>query len=506
MKKHVIIVGAGPGGLTSAMILARRGFRVTVFEKANRVGGRNAALESDGFRFDTGPTFLMMSFILEEMFREAGKEMGDYLKLVNLDPLYRLSFEDMEFLPSADHGRTEEQIERLFPGNGKGFQRFVQRERQRFEHLFPCLQKDYASLKAFLNPIFIKALPHLALGQSIFGKLGSYFDNDKLKICFTFQSKYLGMSPWECPALFTILPYLEHAMGIQHVEGGLSAISEAMARVVEENGGTIHTGCAVKRILVRDRKVIGVELENGEKYECDDLIINADFAYAMSSLFDSGTLRKFTDNRLRKMRYSCSTFMLYLSVDRVYKDIPHHSIIFAGDYKKNVDEISVGMTLPEDPSIYIQNAVVSDNTLAPEGKSTIYILVPVPNNISGVVWKKEQTAYMEKALTIAEQRGGLTGLRNHIIDRKIIDPEDWQNSYNVYRGATFNLAHNFSQLLYLRPRNRFEELSGCYLVGGGTHPGSGLPVIYESARISCNSLCRHRGVPFETPTPLEKKF
>ncbi|MFC1608125.1 phytoene desaturase family protein [Candidatus Latescibacterota bacterium] len=505
MKKHVIVVGAGPGGLTSAMILAHRGFDVTIFEKAPVVGGRNAPLTIGDFTFDTGPTFLMMSYILKEMFEETGRNIEDYLKFTSLDPLYRLKFEDFEFSPSPDADKTREQIFRLFPGNEAGFSKFLKRERARYEHLFPCLQKDYHSYKAYLDPIFIKALPHLGLGKSIFDNLASYFTPDDLKICFTFQSKYLGMSPWDCPALFTMLPFIEYEYGIYHVEGGLNAISLAMAKVVKEEGGKINTNTAVKRIIVENRKACGVKLENGEKITCDDVFINADFGYAASELFEPGLMKKYTDNKLKNMRFSCSTFMLYLAVDRKYDNLPHHSILFAQDYKKNVEQITKTLALPEDPSIYIQNASVTDSTLAPEGHSTIYILVPMMNTTSAEPWEDIVSSYREKVIDLADKRGGFTGLADHIVGEKIITPRNWESDYNIFNGATFNLAHNFSQLLSLRPKNRFEEFAHCYLVGGGTHPGSGLPTIYESGRISSNSMCDYYGIPYKTPSKLELK-
>ena len=505
MKKHVIIIGAGPGGLTSAMILAHRGFKVTVFEKAAEVGGRNAPIVINDFRFDTGPTFLMMGYILKEMFQEAGREIENYLRFTSLDPLYRLKHGDIEFLPSPDHHKSWEQIRHLFPGNEEGFTRFLTREDKRFRYLFPCLQKDYASYTAYLDPIFIKALPHLAMGKSLFDNLGSYYDTEILKIFFTFQSKYLGMSPWECPGLFTMLPYIEHDSGIYHVEGGLNAISQAMADVVREEGGEINTDMPVRRILVDNRSATGVELENGERIGADDVFINADFGYSMSKLFEPGILKKYTEQHLRKMRYSCSTFMVYLAVDCRYDDIPHHNILFSEDYKRNIDDITKDLNVPDDPSIYVQNASVTDPTVAPNGKSTVYILVPVANNLSGETWDDIKSSYRDKAIDIAMRRGGFTGLTDHIIHEHIITPSDWERDYNIYQGATFNLAHNFMQLLSFRPRNRFEEISHCYLVGGGTHPGSGLPTIYESARISVNNICRYYDYPYIKPTTLANK-
>ncbi|NLX57919.1 MAG: phytoene desaturase [Phycisphaerae bacterium] len=504
-QKHVVIVGAGPGGLTSAMLLAHRGCKVTVFEKADVVGGRNAPIRAQGFTWDTGPTFLMMSYILKEMFEEAGHRVEDYLEFTALDPLYRLAFDDMDFRPSPDIGKTQEAIARLFPGNEDGIQRFMAVEGKRFERLFPCLQKDYMSWKAYLDPIFLKAAPYLGLGRSVFQNLGNYYRPERLKLCFTFQAKYLGMSPWQCPALFTMLPFVEYSTGILHVHGGLNRISQAMAQVVEEEGGAIHLNTPVRRVLTRGRTASGVELDSGEKVEADAVFLNADFGHAMQTLFEPGTLRKYTQKQLQRLRISCSTFMLYLGVNRRYNDLPHHSILFATDYRRNITEVADGTVLSEDPSIYVQNASVTDSTLAPEGQSTIYILVPVPNGRSAIDWNAEGDAFRDRVLDLVERRGRFSGLRRHITYEKRITPTDWEDQYRVFHGATFNLAHNFGQLLSFRPRNRFEEFENVWLVGGGTHPGSGLPTIYESARISSNNFCRAHGLPYSVPSSLANK-
>jgi phytoene desaturase len=181
--------------------------------------------------------------------------------------------------------------------------------------------------------------------------------------------------------------------------------------------------------------------------------------------------------------------MLYLGLDTQY-DIPHHNIIFAQDYKHNVDEIAETLTLSEDPSFYIQNATVTDPGLAPEGHSTIYILAPVANNFSRIDWEKEAPVFRDKIIDRLETRCGLTQLRQHIRYEKMITPRDWEQDKYVYKGATFNLAHNVKQMLHWRPHNKFEDIDNCFLVGGGTHPGSGLPTIFESGRISSGIILK----------------
>jgi len=502
--KRVLIVGAGPGGLTAGMILAHRGFDVTVFEARDVVGGRNAPLTAGGYTFDTGPTFLMMSFILREMFEEVGRNAEEYLRFKKLDPMYRLAFHDRDVVVFADHDKMRDQIRTQFPGNEGGLDRFLAQERKRYAYLFPCLQKDYSTFASLVSWTLLRATPYLSPTMSIFDNLSRYFDDEKLKLSFTFQAKYLGMSAWKCPALFTILPFVEHEYGIYHVLGGLNQISQAMAKVVEEEGGKIHTSTPVGSLWIEGKTVRGVRLKTGESVPADVVVVNADFAHAMSHLVEPGILKKYSRENLRKREYSCSTFMIYLGVKKRY-DMDHHTIVFAKDYRTNMQNIFQDRILSDDMSFYVQNASVTDPTLAPEGKSTIYILVPIGNRLGSTDWVKEREPFKQKILDLVTRRTPMKDLPDQIEVERVVTPLDWEEKGRIYLGATFNLSHTFSQLLYLRPRNRFEELDNCYLVGGGTHPGSGLPTIYESARISSNLICRTHGVPFTPPSGLHGK-
>ncbi len=503
-RKKVGIIGAGPGGLSCAMLLASKGIDVTVFEKDGEVGGRNAPIKIKGFTFDTGPTFLMMRFILDDIFRLSGRNVTDYLEFVRIEPMYHLNFDDLKFSPTTDREKMRLELSEKFPGNEDGLKNFYIREKERYRKLAPCLQIDYSNFSEFFAKHFIEAIPYLLTRKPLFGNLGNYFKQEKLRLCFTFQSKYLGMSPWECPGAFTMIPYVEHEYGIYHVIGGLNQIPKAMAKVVEEHGGRILKNAKVRRLILDGKKVKGLELEDGSSHMFDDVVINSDFAYSMENLVDPKKITKYSKQNLKKKKYSCSTFMLYLGLDKKY-DFPHHNIYFAKDYRSNIKDIFIGKKLSEDMSFYIQNASASDSTLAPEGKSTIYVLVPVPNNSGNLDWNSLKLKYQDKVISEIEKRTPLKDLRKHIEVMKITTPIDWEQNYNVYIGATFNLAHNLSQMLYFRPHNKFEELENCFLVGGGTHPGSGLPTIYESGRISADLILKKYGIARILPSAIPLK-
>lgn len=495
-SKHIVIIGAGPGGLTAGMLLSSRGFKVTLFEKAAAVGGRNAALRLGDFVFDTGPTFLMLKDILDEVFEESRRRSGDYLKFTRLEPMYHLRFSDRDLNPTTDRETMRSELERVFPGTGEGLDKYYRVEKRRFDMMYPCLQKDYSSVGQFFSKEFRRALPHLSLGRSLIHVLGDYFGPEKARLAFTFQAKYLGMSPWDCPGAFGLLSYIEHAYGVYHVTGGLSVISERMADVIREHGGRIELGTPVKQLWLEGRSVRGVELPSGEKVHADEVILNADFAHAMSTLVPDGVLRTCSRESLKRRDYSCSTFMLYLGLDTLYPSLGHHTIVFADDYRKNVENIFKTKHLSEDNSFYIRNASVTDSTLAPPGKSAVYVLVPVPNQSSGIDWSREQDRFRDLMLKTIARRTPMQDIERHIEQERIITPEHWERDYGIFYGATFNLSHKLTQMLYYRPHNVFEELGHCYLVGGGTHPGSGLPTIYESGRITANLISKKHRIPY----------
>ena len=492
-RPQVVIAGAGPGGLAAAMLLAHAGSDVVVLERKDRVGGRSAALRGGGFRFDLGPTFFLYPQILAEIFAACGHRLEDEVELLRLDPMYHLMFEaGGEIRASADLARLTADITKLSPQDAAAVPRFMDDNRAKFEAFRPVLQRPFASWRDLLTPDLLRALPALRPLRSVDDDLARYFADPRVRLAFSFQSKYLGMSPFKCPSLFTILSFMEYEHGVFHPRGGCGAVMEAMARAARRAGAQILLNEPITEILFDGRRAVGVRTDRGD-YRSDALVINADFAKTMTSLVPDRLRRRWSDRRLAKKRYSCSTFMMYLGIEGRFDDLAHHTIFLAEDYRRNVRAIETGDVPPEAPSLYVQNACVTDPEQAPPGHSTLYVLVPVGNLEGGIDWRAEAPRYRELVLRRLPAMG-IDDLERRIRFEKIITPVDWEHDMQIYRGATFNLAHNMGQMLHNRPRNRFEDLDQVYLVGGGTHPGSGLPVIFESARITSRLLAQDLGL------------
>ena len=476
------------------MLLARGGVDVTVLERRDRVGGRTSAIEAQGFRFDMGPTFFLYPQILREIFQVCGYNLDQEVELLRLDPHYRLIFQDAEAIEAtADVQRMKAQIARLSPADAEHLDRYLGENRRKFAAFTPILQSPWESWRSVLSPALARKLPLVRPWSSVDQDLKRYFKDPRVRLAFSFQSKYLGMSPFKCPSLFTILSYLEYDFGVFHPRGGCAAVSEAMARTVMQMGVRIQLNAEVKELLFHGRRVVGAKTAAGS-FRADATVVNADFANAMQHLVPDRLRRRWRDRKLNRKKYSCSTFMMYLGIDGHVDHLQHHNIFLARDYAKNLLEIERDHRLSANPSVYVQNPCVSDPSLAPPGQSTLYILAPVTHLHPHVDWA-QQTQTFRNTVFAQLTKMGVTDLPRRIRYEKIITPADWQTDMRIYRGATFNLAHTFRQMLHLRPRNRFEDIPGMYLVGGGTHPGSGLPVIYEGARITASLLLDDLAMP-----------
>ena len=492
-SQDVLIVGAGPGGLASALLLAHSGVKVTMLEKSSSVGGRTKIVEMDGFKFDRGPTFFHYPEVIEEIFQAIGRDAHKELGLIPLDPSYRLTFGAGGSIDATSN--LEEMTERIreLSGdkNAKGFEKYVLENRKKLDFSRVCLQTPWRGPSDLLSKRAMKVATILKPWASVASDLSRLFDDERVRLAMSFQTKYLGMSPFHAPSLFTILAFLEYEHGIFHAKGGLGSITNRMSEIAIELGVDIKLETEVEELIFDNKTVVGVKTNNGE-YRAKKVVLNADFAHAMTTLVPNNKRKRWSDKKLESKGYSCSTFMLYLGIDKQY-DQPHHQIYASQKYEENLKDITNHKITWEDPSLYVQNACVTDSTLAPPGQSTLYVLVPVPNTDDSIIWDDIKDEYSEVVLDMMENKLGFENVRDSIVSQTIVTPDDWDSS-DIYRGAVFNLAHSLDQMLWRRPQNRFEEFNNLFLVGGGTHPGSGLPTIFESGRITSKLILSDLGI------------
>lgn len=485
-KKKVVIVGAGPGGLASALLLAAQGVKVVVFERDKVVGGRTQTFATpQGYRFDIGPTFFLYPKVLSQIFAACGERLEDHVELKRLDPQYRLVFEGGgELRATPDVAKLTAEIAKIAPDDAKHVARFFAHGRSKLKLFEPVLEQAFHTRRSLVSRAMLAALPKLQPMTTVDGELRHFFKDPRVRLAFSFQTKYLGMSPFQCPSLFSILSFLEYEHGVYHPVGGCGAVSEAMAALARRMGVEIRLDTPVERVIYANDVARGVVAE-GREVGADAVVVNADFANAMPKLVPEAARPRWRDSKIEKARLSCSTFMLYLGIEgKLPADVAHHTILLAKDYARNIREISQGV-LSQEPSIYVQHAGFTDGGMAPPGDTSLYVLAPVPNLRAGIDWAQEQGRFRDLVLDRLKLIG-LPDIRDRIRYERIVDPRAWRDEFAVYQGATFNLSHDLRQMLFFRPHNRFGR--GLYLVGGGTHPGSGLPVIYEGARITSRLL------------------
>ncbi|MEL6329140.1 MAG: phytoene desaturase family protein [Planctomycetota bacterium] len=508
--RHVAVVGAGPGGLAAGLVLAGSGARVTLFEAQDRVGGRTSSIDlTDGgdrpFRFDCGPTFFLMPYVLGEIFAAAGERLEDHARLTRLDPMYRLLIGQAGGDPLAvdttqDIPEMARRLATISEHDAGNFQRFIADNRRKLQLSEPILRKAVRSPLDLIDPEVMKVVPMLKPHKSVHALLGEYFDDERTKLVLSFQSKYLGMSPFDCPSLFTILPLIEYEYGVWHPDGGCNALMGAMAEVLARKGVDIRLSTPVRGIEFDGTRATGVVTDDGTR-SFDAVVVNADATWALKNLIPRGLRAsngrsRYADRRLDGKRYSCSTSMYYLGLDGAV-DLPHHTIYTSARYRENLDEIGRLRTLSEDPSVYVCNPSRLDASLAPPGASSLYVLAPAPNLQSGegerVDWERDAETMRSRVFDQLERVFGIEDVRERVLCEHRITPEGWA-AMNINHGATFNLAHNLGQMLDRRPQNRLKGFRNLYLVGGGTHPGSGLPTIFLSAQISSRLLCEDLGL------------
>lgn len=484
MSKNIIVVGAGPGGLATALRLKGQGYNVEIFESSNRVGGRMRGFQDGDYAFDTGPTILQLPNLYDDLFASAGLKREDYITFTRLEPYTKLRFWDDSTLElTTDFEKLKHQLAAFRKDLPAAFDRWYAEETKKYDAGYePYLSQPARSILGYMR------LDELGTGlkfkpwETLYQHFWNAFQDERLVYALSYPAKYLGMHPTLSASVFSLIPYIEMAFGVWHPQGGFRALAQAIAQGFQDLGGKIHLNTPVKQVWLENRQVQGIELENGERIKADTVIVNADFASAVQTLIPQTAQGKYTENFFAKKQFSCSTFMLYLGINKRYDNLPHHQLYLSEHIRKREKPFVDDSALDEiDPPFYVCNPTPVDSGNAPEGHSTLYVLVPIPHTGHGVDWEKKIKNYRDliiKRLPLL----GFEEVEKHIVSETCYTADNWQNDYSVYLGAVFNLSHNWLQLGPFRPPIRSEYIDKLYWVGGAVHPGSGLMTILESAK------------------------
>ncbi|MEI6043588.1 MAG: phytoene desaturase family protein [Chloroflexota bacterium] len=484
-KKKIVIIGAGMGGLATAIRLAVAGCSVEVFEKNERTGGKLNLLEKGGFRWDTGPSLVTMPFVYRELFAMAGRKLEDYAKLIPIEPICRYFYPDAQntiFETSDSISKMTAEIEKLEPHDVAAYFRFMAYSRRLYDltaevFLFQGLNA-LRDLRQLDPRDMFKIDPFRTVHQAV----AASFKDPRLVQLFDRYATYNGSSPYLAPATLNIIPYVELGMGGWYVQGGLYALAQAYQKLAEELGVTIHTGpeWAVERIVTNGRQVQAVQLKSGATVAADIIVANTDAAYTYSHLLKE----KVNQSRWSKLEPSCSGFVLFLGLNRQYSQLTHHNILFSRDYRREFATIFEDKVPSLDPTIYICWTGKTDPEHAPPGKSNLFVLVNAPYLSDAFDWAKPKAIQTYRNLIVNRmEEFGLTDLNSAIELEYTMTPLDLAQRYNAERGAIYGLSSNNRFSAFLRPPNRAKGVDGLYFVGGSTHPGGGIPLVTLSARI-----------------------
>jgi phytoene desaturase len=488
---HVIIIGAGLGGLSASIRLAKKGFSVTILEKNENVGGKVNSVESNGYKFDTGASLLTMRHVLEELFEFTERRIEDYLEIIPLDPICRYFWSDETvFDASTDLEKTENEIARLEPRDAGNFRKFLADARRKYEVSEKTfLAYSLNDLPKLLRPKYLKDLLAISSMRTLDAHVKSYFESPKLQQLFNRFATYNGSSPFQTPATFALIPYVEFGLGAWYARGGMYQIPKALERLAKEFGVEIKTDCTVEKILIENKKAVGVRLENGKILRSDYVVTNADAIETYRSLIDAKERKSFPDQKLEKIEPSCSGFVLLLGTKKQFPQLAHHNIFFSDDYKAEFDQIFKQLKPASNPTIYICATSRTDETQSPEGCENLFVLVNAPYTSVKTNWQVEAKSYRD--LVIKKLEGfGLEDLGKSIEFEQTITPEDFEKKYRANKGSIYGVSSNGIFSAFLRPPNRARDIENLYFVGGATHPGGGIPLVLLSGKFAADLIER----------------
>lgn len=494
MAKKVYIVGAGTAGLAAGIRLQNKGFQVEIFEKNEKIGGRMYQLEKDGFKFDVGPTIIMMPKVYQEVFEQTGRNANDYIPIQKLEPIYTIQYDENQTVDiSTDLAHLTEFLEDISEEDTLGYYNYLTKTYKKYlvakNHF---IEKSFRKPSDFYNPKTLINALKLKTFNNAYNEISKYVKDERLMKMLSFQTLYIGISPHNGPSIYTIIPMIETIYGVWYIKGGMYTMASKMAELFEELGGKIHLNSKVEEVIIENKKAKGI-IVDGNKYFSDYILVNSDFPYSMKNLIKENKNKgKYTDEKIDKMDYSCSCFLMYLGVkEKISKDLQVHNIIFAEDFEKNISDIFEGED-PKDPSVYLYVPTKLDDSLAPEGKEILYVLAPVPElKTRNKEWTEEEINEYKKIIyDKIKTKKGLENIEDLIELEMIYTPNNFKDKFNALYGATFGLAPTLLQSNYFRPQNKFKYVENLYFTGSSVHPGAGVPIALTSAKLSADEIIK----------------
>jgi len=487
MKPHAIIIGAGLGGLASAMRLGAKGYRVTVLDRLESPGGRGSSITQNGHRFDLGPTIVTVPQVFRELWAACGREFDADVDLRALDPFYEIRWPDgSHFTARQDDAAMKAEVARLSPGDLKGYEKFLADSERRYWVGFEDLGRR--SMHKLWD--LIKVLPTFALlraDRSVAAHAAMRVKDERLRMALSFHPLFIGGDPFNVTSMYALVSHLEKAFGVHYAMGGVDAIARAMVRVIEDQGGIMRQNAEVDEILLKAGRARGVRLTGGEIVTADIVVSNADAGHTYDHLLRNHRKRRWTPARLKRSRWSMGLFVWYFGTkgtSGMWPDAGHHTILSGPRYEGLVRDIFRKGVLADDMSLYVHRPSVTDPGVAPEGDDTFYALSPVPHlgHADPVNWSEMEETYRLKVQNVLEEQL-LPGLGDHLSASCVFTPDTFRDRYLSPYGTGFSIEPRILQSAWFRPHNVSEEAKGLYLVGAGTHPGAGLPGVISSAEV-----------------------
>ncbi len=480
---HIIVIGSGFGGLAAAIRLQAQGHQVTILEQRDQAGGRAYVYRQDGFTFDGGPTIITAPFLIDELFRVAGKDTADYVTLVPIDPFYRIRFEDGSvFTYNGDREQVLREVRRFDPADERGYLEVVAKSEAVFDAGMALIDKPFTRLTDM-----VKVLPDLVrlrADRTVTDIVNSSIRDERLRQVFSFHPLLVGGNPFQTTSIYALIHHLEQKWGVWFAMGGTGALVDGFVRLFQDIGGTIEYETRVEEIVIdpRSRRATGVRLAGGELRSADTVVSNGDVAFTYRRLVRPEFRRTYTDEKLERLDYSMSLFVLYFGTNRRYEDIAHHEILMGPRYKELLKDVFDAKTLAKDFSLYLHRPTATDPSLAPPGCDAWYVLSPVPHLGGNTDWTAAAKPYRDAIVQYLEDRY-LPDLSKHIVTERHIDPLHFRDTLSSEKGAAFSVQPTLFQSAWFRPHNRSEDIPNLYFAGAGTHPGAGLPGVISSGKI-----------------------